>query len=77
MVWTLGDARDEWLRHIEFDRRRRAPSATTEADPARYLLTELGADLPLDQLTIQRIEAWQQRLLEAGELSPRHPEGRR
>jgi integrase len=70
-VRTLGEARDEWLRHVEHDRRRK-PSTVTDyrGQSKRYLLDELGADTPLDELTTRRIEEWQQTLLESS-LAPR------
>lgn len=37
----------------------------------RYLLDEFGADLPLHELTTERIEEWQQGLLERGQLGRR------
>jgi len=71
-VRTLGDARDEWLRHIEFDRQRKASTLEDyRGQSRRYLLELFGADTPLDEITTERIEEWQQELLEAGQLSRR------
>jgi len=71
-IRTLGDAQREWLRHVEFDKARRASTVMDyRAQTKRYLLDELGADLPLDELTTEVIEAWQQELLERGHLSRR------
>jgi integrase len=72
MEWTLQDARDEWLRHIEFDRqRKRSTVMDYRGQSRRYLLDELGADTPLDGITTEVIEDWQQRLLESEQLSRR------
>ncbi len=71
-VRTLGDAWAEWLRHIEFDRDRRPRTVRDYASQTRrYLLDEFGADLPLSELTTERIEEWQQEMLERGHLPPR------
>lgn len=71
-VRTLGDARDEWLRHIEFDRRRKASTVEDyRGQSRRYLFDLLGGDTPLDEITTERIEEWQQELLEAGQISRR------
>jgi hypothetical protein len=43
-VKTLGDARAEWLRHVEFDRARKPSTIRDYASQTRrYLLDELGA----------------------------------
>ena len=71
-VRTLGDAWSEWLRHIEFDRNRKPSTVWDYASQTRrYLLDELGADLPLSELTTERIEEWQQEMLERGHLARR------
>ena len=71
-VRTLGDAWREWLRHVEFDKARRTRTVMDyRAQTKRYLLDELGEDLPLSELTTEVIEAWQQDLLERGHLSRR------
>jgi integrase len=71
-VKTLGDAWSEWLRHIEFDRNRKPSTVRDYASQTRrYLLDEFGADLPLSELTTERIEEWQQELLERGHLARR------
>jgi integrase len=71
-VPTLGDAWAEWLRHIEFDRNRKPSTVRDYASQTRrYLLEEFGADLPLSELTTERIEEWQQEMLERGHLARR------
>ncbi|HEV3001059.1 MAG TPA: tyrosine-type recombinase/integrase [Solirubrobacteraceae bacterium] len=71
-VRTLGDAWAEWLRHIEFDRNRKPSTVRDYASQTRrYLLDEFGADLPLSELTTERIEEWQQEMLERGHLARR------
>jgi integrase len=71
-VKTLGDAWTEWLRHIEFDRNRKPSTVRDYASQTRrYLLDEFGADLPLSELTTERIEEWQQEMLERGHLARR------
>ncbi|MEX2196528.1 MAG: site-specific integrase [Thermoleophilaceae bacterium] len=69
---TLRDARDEWLRHVEFDRQRKASTVEDyRGQSRRYLLDRFGAATPLEEITTDRIEEWQQELLEAGQLSRR------
>jgi integrase len=71
-VRTLRDAWEEWLRHIEFDRNRRPSTVRDYASQTRrYLLDEFGPDLPLSELTTERIEEWQQEMLERGHLARR------
>ena len=71
-IKTLRDAWEQWLRHIEFDRNRKSSTVRGyRSQTRRYLLDELGADLPLHELTTERIEEWQQELLERGELARR------
>jgi integrase family protein with SAM-like domain len=69
---TIGEARDEWLRHITVDRDRR-PSTVRDyrGRSRRYIVDVFGADTPLEALTTERIEAWQQELIESGRLSRR------
>jgi hypothetical protein len=71
-VRTLRDARDEWLRHIEFDRARKRSTVNDYRSQSRlYLLDTFGADTPLHEITTERIEEWQQELLEEGRLARR------
>jgi integrase len=71
-VKTLRDAWEEWLRHVEFDRSRKSSTVRDyRSQTRRYLLDELGPDLPLHELTTERIEEWQQDLLERGQLGRR------
>lgn len=71
-IRTLGEARAEWLRHVEFDRARRPSTVRDYATQTRlYVIAEFGEDCPLDEITTERIEEWQQELLERGQLSRR------
>jgi integrase len=71
-VVTLQQARDEWLRHIEFDRARKRSTVTDYRSQTQlYLLNIMGADTPLSEITTEFIEDWQQHLLEEGRLSRR------
>jgi integrase len=69
---TFGDACAEWLRYIEHDQQR-APSTLSDYRNAvnSALLPEFGRDTPLEQITSERIEAYRERLLDAGQLSRR------
>ena len=69
---TIGEARDEWLRHIAIDRNRRESTVRDyRGQSRRYMVDVFGADTPLEALTTERIEAWQQELIESGRLSRR------
>ncbi len=71
-VVTLRRARDEWLRHVTYDRQRK-PSTISDyrSQSERYLLGEFGADTPLAEITTEAIEEWQQRLIESEVLAHR------
>jgi integrase len=71
-VVTLRQARDEWLRHVTYDRQRK-PSTISDyrSQSERYLLGEFGADTPLAEITTEAIEEWQQRLIESEVLAHR------
>jgi hypothetical protein len=55
-----------------FDRHRKPSTVRDYASQTRrYLLDEFGADLPLSELTTERIEEWQQEMFERGHLARR------
>jgi integrase len=69
---TFGEACTEWLRYVEHDRER-APSTVRDYRNVvnGSLLQEWDADLPLAELTTDRIEEYRGRLLAEGRLSRR------
>ena len=69
---TFGVAAESWLAYIKDDRKRR-PSTVSgyRRELDRNLLPEFGADTPLDEITTQEIEAYRERLVAEGKLSPR------
>lgn len=69
---TWEDACREWLRWTEYDRRRKRSTVrdyrlTVEAN----LIPDLGADRQLETIQPKNIEAYRDRLLDQGRLSPR------
>jgi len=69
---TFGDACAEWLRYVEDDRQR-APSTLKDYRNVvkGSLLPEFGSDLPLEDLTTERIEDFRERLLAEARISRR------
>ena len=67
---TFGEACDEWLRYVEFDKAR-AP--TTIGDYTRtvrnHLVPEFGADTALARITREDVEAFRDRLLREGRMT--------
>lgn len=69
---TLGEARLEWLRYVEKDRKRERSTLIDYANTsARDLIGEFGAEIPLSEITTDRIDAWRERLIDEESLSPR------
>jgi integrase len=69
---TFGVAAENWLAYIRDDRKRR--SSTVEGYRSELdtnLLPEFGADTPLDAITTRDIDAYRERLVSEGRLSPR------
>lgn len=54
---TFADAAAEWLRYVEHDRAVKPSTLTDYRSSVGRLLAEFG-DLPVEDLTPQRIEAW-------------------
>jgi len=69
---TYGDARDEWLRYVEFDRLR-APSTVRDYrnTSKRYLLPAFGMETPVTKITTEAIDAYRELELGRGQLSRR------
>ncbi|MEK6271433.1 MAG: tyrosine-type recombinase/integrase [Actinomycetota bacterium] len=69
---TFGEACDEWLRYIEFEKQR-APSTLRDYCNVvrRRLLPEFGRDTPLSSITTDAIDSYRERLLAEKELSRR------
>jgi len=63
---TFAEAAREWLRYVEYDRKRR-PSTITDYRwiVERRLLPDFG-ELPLEAITTQRIDNWRVELVAAG-----------
>jgi integrase len=69
---TFGAAAREWLRYVEYDRKRRPTTVRDYRNEMRgQLLPEFGADTPLAAITTQRIERYRERLVAQGQLSDR------
>jgi len=65
-------AAESWLAYIRDDRKRRASTVLgyrRELD--RNQLPEFGADTPLEEITTEDIDAYRERLVAEGRLSPR------
>lgn len=68
---TFADVAEDWLRYVEDDRKRRVSTVTDYrrlVDSA--LLPEFG-HLPLEAMTVERIDLYRQALVREGRLSPR------
>lgn len=67
---TFGEAADDWLHYVEFDKAR---AHTTVADYTRtvknHFLPEFGGDTPLPAITTDHVEAFRDRLLEEGAMT--------
>ncbi len=69
---TFGVAAENWFAYIRDDRRRRSSTvAGYRSELDRNLLPAFGGDTPLDEITTRDIDAYRERLLEEGRLSPR------
>jgi integrase len=69
---TFGQAAREWMRYVEHDRKRR-PSTIRDyrRELETRLIPEFGEDTPLSDMTTADIEAFRERLVAEGRLSPR------
>jgi integrase len=69
---TFGQAAREWMRYVEHDRKRR-PSTIRDyrRELETRLIPEFGEDTPLSEITTANIEAFRERLVAEGRLSPR------
>lgn len=69
---TFGQAAREWMRYVEHDRKRR-PSTIRDyrRELETRLIPEFGEDTPLSEITTANIEAFRERLVTEGRLSPR------
>lgn len=69
---TFRQACDEWLRYVEFDRKRR-PSTIRDyrREIEKRLIPEFGEHTPLSDFTTADVEAFRERMLEEGKLSAR------
>jgi integrase len=69
---TFADATAEWLRYVEHDKQRRPSTLLGYRSTVNgCLLPRLGADMPLAQITTDRIEELRSELLAEGRLSRR------
>jgi len=69
---TFGEAAAEWLRFVEFDRRRRRSTVRDYHNNVRFhLIPEFGAETVLTTITYRRIDAYRERLVEEDVLAPR------
>lgn len=68
---TFRDAAEEWLRYVEFDRQRRPSTVGDYRNLLNgALLPEFG-DLPIEDVTVDRIDRYRVRLVAEGKLSAR------
>ena len=68
---TFADAAAEWLRYVEHDRKRRPSTvADYKGTVAHTLVPEFGS-LPVEAVTVERIDAFRARLSADGRLSGR------
>ena len=69
---TFGQAAREWMRYVEHDRKRR-PSTIRDyrRELETRLIPEFGDATPLSEITTADIEAFRERLVAEGRLSPR------
>lgn len=68
---TLRDASAEYLRYVEHDRKRRPSTVADYRSVVDFALDPEFGDLPLEEVTDQRIDAYRARLVEEGELGDR------
>jgi integrase len=69
---SFGQACREWMRYVEFDRKRR-PSTIRDyrREIEKRLIPAFGEDTPLSQVTTAEIEAFREQMLAEGRLSAR------
>jgi integrase len=65
------DASAEYLRYVEHDRKRRPSTVADYRGVVDFALDAEFGDLPLEEVTEQRIDAYRARLVDEGELSDR------
>jgi len=69
---TFGEAVEEWLRYVEFDRKRKPSTVADYRNVANgALLKEFGRDTPLESIDAARVERYRARLLAERRLSDR------
>jgi integrase len=68
---TFDDASAEWLRYIEHDRKRRPSTISDYKGVVEHALIPEFGGLPLEAVTVERIDGWRARLVEEGKLSAR------
>src|SRR4051794_4894317 len=69
---TFAEAAAEWLRFVEFDRRRRRSTVRDYRNNVRlHLIPEFGPETALKTITYRRIDSYRERLVEDGVLAPR------
>jgi integrase len=66
---TFADAAAEWLRYVEFDRKRRASTLRDYRQVIDNALLPVFGTVPLAQLTSEMIDAYRQHLVEEGRLA--------
>ena len=68
---TVDQAIDEWLRYIEFDRRRKRSTVKDYRGTANHALRPRLGKLPIEEVTTATIDAYREELVSGGRLSPR------
>jgi integrase len=68
---TFADAAQEWLRYVEFDRKRRASTLRDYRHVVDNALEPMFGEVPLEQLTSEMIDAYRVHLVAEDRLSAR------
>jgi integrase len=68
---TFADAAAEWLRYVEFDRKRRQTTLRDYRHVVDHALLPVFGDVPLDQLTSEMIDAFRSHLVDEDRLTAR------
>jgi integrase len=69
---SFGEACAEWLRYIEHDRQRRPSTLHDYRNTVNgTLLPEFGKEMPLEEITTERIDQWREAMLAEGRLTRR------
>jgi hypothetical protein len=68
---TFADASAEWLRYVEHDRKRRPSTIADHRGVVEHALDREFGELPLEAVTVERIDSYRAHLVKEGKLSAR------